>query len=89
LDEVVPTSSMSVASVWEMQIKIQLDKLKLSLALKELIKYQQETNNLWVSSVSLPYVLALAALSLYHKYPFDLLLIPRVLKKTLHHLCSF
>ena len=54
MDEVVPTSSMSVASVWEMQIKIQLDKLKLSLALKELIKYQQETNNLWVSSVALP-----------------------------------
>ncbi len=29
---------LSVASVWEMQIKIQLGKLKLSLPLKDLIK---------------------------------------------------
>ena len=29
---------LSVASVWEMQIKIQLGKLKLSLPLKELLK---------------------------------------------------
>ena len=29
---------LSVASVWEMQIKIQLGKLKLSLSLKELLK---------------------------------------------------
>ncbi len=33
---------LSVASVWEMQIKIQLSKLKLSLPLKELIKNQQD-----------------------------------------------
>ena len=36
---------LSVASVWEMQIKIQLGKLKLSLPLKELINNQQETNH--------------------------------------------
>ena len=29
---------LSVASVWEMQIKIQLGKLKLTLPLKELVK---------------------------------------------------
>src|SRR6266851_4652329 len=34
---------LSVASVWEMQIKIQLGKLKLSLPLKEMVKNQQET----------------------------------------------
>jgi PIN domain nuclease of toxin-antitoxin system len=33
----------SVASVWEMQIKLQLGKLKLSLPLKEILKNQQET----------------------------------------------
>jgi len=46
---------MSVASVWEMQIKIQLGKLKLSLPLKELVRNQQETNNLTVSPVALPH----------------------------------
>jgi PIN domain nuclease of toxin-antitoxin system len=32
---------LSVASVWEMQIKIQLGKLRVGLPLKELIKNQQ------------------------------------------------
>src|SRR6267142_1761198 len=53
---------LSVASVWEMQIKIQLGKLKLSLPLKELIKNQQDTNALSVSPVTLTQVLALDAL---------------------------
>lgn len=66
---------LSVASVWEMQIKIQLGKLKLSLPLKELVKNQQETNDLRVSPVALSHVLALDALPFHHKDPFDRLLI--------------
>src|SRR2546430_16836320 len=58
---------LSVASVWEMQIKIQLGKLKLSMPLKDLVKNQQETNNLTVSSVALAHVLALDALPFHHK----------------------
>ena len=66
---------LSVASVWEMQIKIQLGKLKLSLPLKELIRSQQETNELTLLPVALTHVLALDALPLHHKDPFDRLLI--------------
>jgi PIN domain nuclease of toxin-antitoxin system len=66
---------LSVASVWEMQIKIQLGKLKLSLPLKELVRNQQETNDLMVSPVTLTHVLALDALPSHHKDPFDRLLI--------------
>ena len=66
---------LSVASVWEMQIKIQLGKLKLSLPLKELVKNQQEINDLMVSPVALTHVLALDALPFHHKDPFDRLLI--------------
>jgi len=50
---------LSVVSVWEMQIKIQLGKLKLTLPLKDLLKKQQETNDLTVSAVALTHVLAL------------------------------
>jgi len=53
---------LSVASVWEMQIKIQLDKLKLGLPLKDLIQNQQETNDLMVSPVALTHILALDAM---------------------------
>lgn len=47
---------LSVAGVWEMQIKIQLGKLKLSLPLKDLLKNQQETNDLAVLPVTLRHV---------------------------------
>lgn len=74
---------LSVASVWEMQIKIQLGRLKLSLPLKELVKNQQETNNLTVSSVTLTHVLALDALPFHHKDPFDRLLIAQSIEEDL------
>jgi len=34
---------LSVVSVWEMQIKLQLSKLRLALPLKEIIETQQQT----------------------------------------------
>ncbi len=66
---------LSVASVWEMQIKLQLGKLKLRLPVEKLIETQVETNDLRILPVALPHVLALDALPFYHKDPFDRLLI--------------
>lgn len=66
---------LSVVSVWEIQIKIQLGKLKLSQPLKELIESQQETNDLHILPVELPHVLMLDTLPPHHKDPFDRLLI--------------
>jgi len=74
---------LSVVSVWEMQIKIQLGKLKLTLPLKELVKKQQETNDLTVSAVALTHVLALDALPFHHKDPFDRLLIAQSIEEGL------
>ena len=69
------TVLLSVASVWEMQIKLQLGKLKLNLSLAEVIESQQQTNNIEILPVSLKHVLALESLPTYHKDPFDRLLI--------------
>jgi PIN domain nuclease of toxin-antitoxin system len=74
---------LSVASVWEMQIKIQLGRLKLSLPLRELIKTQQETNDITISPVTLTHVLALEALPFHHKDPFDRLLIAQSIEEDL------
>jgi len=74
---------LSVASVWEMQIKIQLGKLKLSLPLQELIRNQQETNELAVLPVALTHVLALDALPFHHKDAFDRLLIAQSVEEDL------
>ena len=74
---------LSVASVWEMQIKIQLGKLKLSVPLKDLIKNQRETNDLTVLPVALTHVLSLGALPFHHKDPFDRLLVAQSIEEDL------
>jgi len=66
---------LTVASAWEMQIKLQLGKLKLKLPLAEVIQSQKQTNNIEVLPVALAHVLALQNLPTHHKDPFDRLLI--------------
>lgn len=69
------TLILSVASVWEMQIKLQLGKLKLDLPLRTLIETQQRTNDLQILRVETEHALALDTLPLHHKDPFDRMLI--------------
>jgi PIN domain nuclease of toxin-antitoxin system len=66
---------LSVVSVWEMQIKHQLQKLELRLPLAELIHEQCERNSIQILSIELNHVLALDNLPAHHKDPFDRLLI--------------
>jgi PIN domain nuclease of toxin-antitoxin system len=66
---------LSVASVWEMQIKLQLGKLHLRLPLADVVAEQQQTNDIQVLPVALGHVLALQDLPAHHKDPFDRLLI--------------
>lgn len=66
---------LSVVSVWEMQIKLQLGKIKLHMPLQDLIESQQQTNNIRIFPIELRHVLALENLPAYHKDPFDRLLI--------------
>ena len=61
---------LSVASVWEMQIKLQLGKLKLDIPLRILIENQQQKNDLKILSINLEHTLALDELPLHHKDPF-------------------
>lgn len=69
------TILLSVVSVWEMQIKSQLGKLTLSLPLQALIESQQQQNHIKLVPVNLEHVLALDGMPLYHKDPFNRLLI--------------
>lgn len=74
---------LSVVSVWEMQIKIQLEKLILKHPLKDLILNQQNANDLQILPVSLDHVLALETLPPYHRDPFDRLLIVQSIQEKL------
>ena len=70
-----PSNEPELPSIWEMQIKSQLGKLKLKLPLEKVVESQCKTNNLEVLPIQLEHVLALEGLPTPHKDPFDRLLI--------------
>jgi PIN domain nuclease of toxin-antitoxin system len=72
-----PTNELllSVASLWEMQIKSQLGKLTLRVPLVEMVSQQQATNGVIVLPILPAHVFALEGLPTPHKDPFDRLLV--------------
>ena len=70
---------LSVASIWEMQIKHRLGKLGLRDALTFLLQDQQEKNDLQILPILLPHTLSLDLLPSIHRDPFDRLLMAQAL----------
>jgi PIN domain nuclease of toxin-antitoxin system len=66
---------VSVASIWEIQIKIGLGKMIFNDTLENIINEQQTVNNIQILPVKLAHALFLENLPLHHKDPFDRLLI--------------
>lgn len=66
---------LSIASVWEMQIKHQLGKLDLELSLNTLIDEQCINNGLQILPIETQHIFALADLPFHHKDPFDRLIL--------------
>jgi PIN domain nuclease of toxin-antitoxin system len=66
---------LSVASLWEIQIKTQLGKLKISMSLPDLVSSQQEANNLILVSVQAHHTYALDNLPAHHRDPFDRMIV--------------
>jgi PIN domain nuclease of toxin-antitoxin system len=65
---------LSIVSLWEIQIKHQLGKLTLNKTLEEIIIIQQ-SNYIEILPITVVHILALDSLPMYHKDPFDRLLI--------------
>ncbi|MEH2443518.1 type II toxin-antitoxin system VapC family toxin [Nostoc sp.] len=70
---------VSMASVWELQIKSQLGKLNLGSSLPNFIETQQRVNNLQILPIELTHIYALEALPSYHRDPFDRILIAQAI----------
>jgi PIN domain nuclease of toxin-antitoxin system len=70
---------LSLVSVWEMQIKIQLGKLKLDLGLPKVIDDQIKQNDLRLLPIRLSHIWRLETLPHHHKDPFDRLLIAQAI----------
>ncbi len=66
---------LSLASLWELQLKIMLGKFKFPKPLGEIIRDQQTVNDLRILPITPEHIYALENLSFHHKDPFDRLLI--------------
>jgi PIN domain nuclease of toxin-antitoxin system len=66
---------LSVASVWEMQIKSQLGKLRLRLPLRDLIAEQMGKNGVQIPDIAANHVFEIGALPHLHNDPFDRLIV--------------
>ena len=70
---------LSLASIWEMQIKIQNGKFSFPKSLSDIIKEQQTVNNLQILPIAAEHIYELDNLPFHHKDPFDRLLIAQAI----------
>ncbi len=66
---------LSLASLWEVQIKHQLGKLELTVPWPRMLHTQQQANGLQTLTVSLRHIQGLQQLPMHHRDPFDRMLI--------------
>jgi PIN domain nuclease of toxin-antitoxin system len=75
---------LSTASVWEIQIKVMLGKLRLRKLLRGLLEDWVRDSGLVILPVQLEHVLRLESLPPLHRDPFDRLLVARALVEDWH-----
>lgn len=66
---------LSVISIWEMQIKKDIGKLTLRVPLVEMLKAQEEINQIKLLPLKTKHIFALEGLLQHHKDPFDRIII--------------
>lgn len=73
------TLFLSLASIWEIQIKIQIGKSSFPKPLSDIIEEQRTVNNLQILPITAEHIYELENLPFHHKDPFDRLLIAQVI----------
>jgi PIN domain nuclease of toxin-antitoxin system len=79
IDDVSNEVFLSVASLWEIAIKVSIGKLSLHQPYMILIPAQLQLNRIQVLNISFAHTAALVALPFHHKDPFDRMLIAQSL----------
>jgi len=74
---------LSVASVWEMQIKLKSGKLTLDLPLEEMVLNQKDENDLNLLNINVADVWMLDRLPVPHRDPFDRMIIAQSIRAEL------
>ena len=79
IEDPVNQSFVSIASLWEMAIKISLQKLKLGQPFNRLIPQQLARNGFGLMQIGISHVAGLISLPFHHRDPFDRLLIAQAI----------
>lgn len=70
---------LSMASLWEMAIKLSIGKLSLGQPFETLIPEQMKLNGIELLQIEMPHIVAVASLPFHHRDPFDRLLIAQAI----------
>lgn len=62
---------LSIASVWEMAIKVNLKKLSLGMPFRQAITLRTSQNNIIILGIKLEHTFLIADFPLHHRDPFD------------------
>jgi PIN domain nuclease of toxin-antitoxin system len=65
---------LSMASLWEIAIKISLGKLTLAQPFDQFIPRQLQLNQIEILAIELPHLAAVVAMPFHHRDPFDRLM---------------
>lgn len=70
---------VSLASIWEIQIKVSLGKLSLPRPLPDIIARQIQENQIKIMQIELSHIYTLDLLPLHHRDPFDRIIIAQAM----------
>jgi PIN domain nuclease of toxin-antitoxin system len=74
---------LSIASLWEIAIKLNLGKLTVRMPTEALMTQQLTRNDIDVLSIAVAHLLVVSTLPLHHRDPFDRLLIAQAIVEQL------
>ena len=79
---------ISLASIWEMAIKISIKKLSIKEPLKDFIQGQIKGNDIRILNIEIKHILLLENLPFHHRDPFDRLIISQSMSENIPILSS-
>jgi PIN domain nuclease of toxin-antitoxin system len=83
LEDATTDAYISVASLWEIAIKIGLHKLQIGEPFDQLFPAQLQRNNIEMLGVTVSHLTRLTTLPLHHRDPFDRMLVAQALEEQL------
>jgi PIN domain nuclease of toxin-antitoxin system len=73
---------ISIASLWEITIKIQIGKLKIDISIEDLFKYA-DRNQIEIVQITSEHLLVLASMPQHHNDPFDRLIVSQAISENM------